>query len=70
MSFGYVQNHLSQQFAPRGAALWKTERGLEFNTLLDVLPMMLIQPVVLYYANAGGGTRRAVVFGFRVKVEL
>jgi carbohydrate-selective porin OprB len=47
-----------------------TEQGLEFNTLLDVLPMLLLQPVVQYYANVGGGTQRAVVFGFRTKVEF
>jgi carbohydrate-selective porin OprB len=70
MSVGYVQNHISQQFAPQSAAPWKTEHGLEFNALLDVLPMMLIQPVVQYYTNAGGGNHRAVVFGFRVKGEL
>ena len=49
---------------------WKTEHGVEFNTLLDVVPMILIQPVIQYYANVGGGVRRAVVFGFRTKVEF
>jgi porin len=46
------------------------EQGVEFNSLLHVLPMMFMQPVVQYYANVGGGSSRAVVFGFRLKVEL
>jgi porin len=49
---------------------WKTEQGVEFNTLLDPLPMLLLQPVIQYYANVGGGVQRAVVFGFRTKVEF
>jgi porin len=68
MSLGYVQNRLSQQFVPHGTPSLKTEHGVEFNTLLDVAPMLLLQPVIQYYANAGGRTQRAVVFGFRIKV--
>jgi porin len=67
---GYVRNSLSPQFLPRGVPAYKTEQGVEFNTLLDVLPMLLLQPVVQYYANVGGGAQRAVVFGFRTKVEF
>src|SRR5882762_8161356 len=67
MSLGYVRNSLSPQFLPPGTSTWKTEQGVEFNALLDVLPMLLLQPVVQYYANVGGGTQRAVVFGFRTK---
>jgi len=70
MSLGYVRNSLSPQFLPLGAPAWKTEHGVEFNALLDVLPMLLLQPVVQYYANVGGGAQRAVVFGFRTKVEF
>ena len=70
MSLGYVRNSLSPQFLPPGTPAWKTEQGVEFNTLLDVLPMLLLQPVIQYYANVGGGTQRAVVFGFRTKVEF
>jgi porin len=70
MSLGYVQNNLSRQFLPPGAPAWKTEHGVEFNTLLDPLPMLLLQPVVQYYANVGGGVHRAVVVGFRTKVEF
>jgi carbohydrate-selective porin OprB len=70
MSLGYVQNRLSQQFLPPGTPPWKPEHGVEFNTLLDPLPMLLLQPVIQYYANAGGRTQSAVVFGFRIKVEL
>ena len=70
MSLGYVRNSLSSQFLPSGIPAWKTEQGVEFNALLDVLPMLLLQPVVQYYANVGGGSQRAVVFGFRTKVEF
>ena len=70
MSLGYVNNSLSQQFDPQGAPPFKTEHGVEFNALLDVLPMLLLQPVVQYYANVGAGPHRAVVFGFRTKVEF
>jgi len=69
MSLGYVRNMLSPQFFPLGMPA-KTEQGVEFNALLDVLPMLLLQPVIQYYANVGGGTSRAVVFGFRTKVEF
>jgi carbohydrate-selective porin OprB len=70
MSLGYVQNRLSQQFVPHGIPPPKTENGVEFNTLLDPLPMLLLQPVIQYYANVGGRAHRAVVFGFRTKVEF
>jgi len=70
MSLGYVQNRLSQQFVPQGAPAWKPEHAVEFNVLLDPLPMLLLQPVVQYYANVGGGSHHAVVFGFRAKVEF
>jgi hypothetical protein len=44
--------------------------GGEWTRLLDVLPMLLLQPVIQYYANVGGGAQRAVVFGFRTQVEF
>jgi len=69
MSLGYVRNMFSPQFFPPGMPA-KTEQGVEFNALLDVLPMLLLQPVVQYYANVGGDKQRAVVFGFRTKVEF
>jgi porin len=70
MSLGYVQNRLSQQFVPIGTPPWKAEQGVEFNTLLDPAPMLLLQPVIQYYANVGGRNQRALVFGFRTKVEF
>jgi carbohydrate-selective porin OprB len=70
VSLGYVRNNLSPQFLPPTAPAFKTEQGVEFNTLLRPLPMLLLQPVIQYYANVGGGTQRAVVFGFRTKVEF
>lgn len=70
MSLGYVQNRLSQQFVPGGTPQFKPEHGVEFNMLLDPLPMLLLQPVIQYYANVGARTGHAVVFGFRTKVEF
>jgi porin len=70
MSLGYVRNSLSSQFLLHGMPAWKTEQGIEFNSVLDVAPMLLLQPVIQYYANVGGGVKRAVVFGFRTKVEF
>ena len=70
MSLGYVRTSQSSNFLAAGLPAWKPEHGVEFNSLLDVLPMMFIQPVVQYYANVGGGLQRAVVFGFRTKVEF
>jgi carbohydrate-selective porin OprB len=70
MSLGYVRNHLSSDFRPNNATTWNTEHGLEFNILLDIAPMVLLQPVVQYYANVGGGSESAVVVGFRTKVEF
>ena len=70
MSLGYVRNHLSSDFQPNSMTTWNTEHGLEFNVLLDIAPMILLQPVVQYYANVGGGSESAVVVGFRTKVEF
>jgi carbohydrate-selective porin OprB len=70
MSLGYVRNSLSSNFVPAGMPAWKPEHGVEFNSLLTVTRKMLIQPVVQYYTNVGGGAQRAVVFGFRTKVEF
>jgi carbohydrate-selective porin OprB len=70
MSFGYVRSSLSPAFLPRGTSSRKTEQGFEVNTLLDLAPMLLLQPVVQYFANAGGGQNDAVVVGFRSKVEF
>src|SRR5260370_26387286 len=70
MSLGSVRNSLIPQFLPPGMPAWKSGQAGEVNSLLDVLPMLLLQPVVQYYENVGGGTQRAVVFGFRTKVEF
>jgi porin len=70
ISFGYVQNSLSPQFLSSGAAAWKAERGFECNGLFQVTPILLLQPVIQYYEDIGGRRGRAVVFGFRTKVEL
>jgi carbohydrate-selective porin OprB len=70
MSLGYVQNRLSQQFDPEGAPPWKPEHAIEFNALLDPLPMLLLQPVIQYYTNVGARTGHATVLGFRAKVEF
>lgn len=70
MSFGYVQNWLSQRFVPQGSPPWKPEHAIEFNALLDPLPMLLLQPVIQYYSNAGARNGTALVFGFRTKIEF
>jgi carbohydrate-selective porin OprB len=70
MSLGYVGNHLSSEFRPNNSTPWNIEHGLEFNVLMDVAPMVMLQPVVQYYANVGGGSGRAVVLGWRTKVEF
>jgi carbohydrate-selective porin OprB len=70
MSVGYVQNRLSQQFVPPGAPPFNPENAIEVNALVDVSRMVLLQPVVQIYGNAGGGTQHAVVVGFRTKVEF
>lgn len=70
MSLGYVRNGLSQQFVPPGSPPLNAEQGVEFNTLVDVVPMILLQPVIQYYANPSGGTGRGVVIGFRAKVDF
>jgi hypothetical protein len=67
MSLAYVRNSLSPQFLPSGMPAWKSEQGVEFNALLVILPMLLLQPVVQYYENVGGGTQRAVVFRIQNK---
>ena len=64
-----LQNHLSSDFRPSKSTPWNTEHGVEFNVLLNVGPTLL-QPVVQYFANAGGSSRDAVVVGFRTKVEF
>src|SRR6266404_2750430 len=69
MSIGYVRNSLSPQFRPAGTPGFKNEHAFEFNTLLQK-GMILLQPVIQYYENVGGRPGRAVVFGFRTKVEL
>lgn len=70
MSLGYVQNRLSQQFVPQGTPPWMPEQAIEFNTLLDPLPMVLLQPVIQYYVNVGARTGHAFVLGFRTKMEF
>jgi carbohydrate-selective porin OprB len=70
MSLGYVRSSLSSDFLPAGRTSFNTEHAFEFNTLLDVAPMLLLQPVFQYYLNAGGGTGNAAVIGFRTKVEF
>lgn len=70
ISIGYVRNALSAQYLPTGMSMWQAENGIEFNVLLNVLPMVILQPALQYYSDVGGGTRTAVVFGFRTKIEF
>jgi carbohydrate-selective porin OprB len=70
ISFGYVRNNLSPLFLSTGAPSWKSEHGFEFNSLFQVTPILLLQPVIQYYENPGGRPGSAVVIGFRTKIEL
>lgn len=74
MSLGYVNQIANPTFLTIGVAApapaLKNEHAVEFNALLDVLPMVLLQPVVQYYTNMGRGSARAVVVGFRTKIDL
>jgi porin len=69
-SLGYVETYLSRRYLPAGTPPWQTERGIELNALLDPLPMLLLQPVIQYYADVGGRPGHALVLGFRTKVEF
>src|SRR5260370_32232946 len=51
MSAGYVRNRQNQQFVPHGTAGLKTEHGNEFNKLMNVAPMVLLQPLIHYHQN-------------------
>jgi porin len=69
ISLGYVRNSLSSDFLPPSMAAWKAEHGVELNVLLNYGPF-LVQPVVQYYTNVGGIGGRAVVAGFRTKIDF
>jgi hypothetical protein len=45
LSLPYVQNTLSSQFLSPDPA-WKAQRAVEYNVLLDVAPMLILQLVV------------------------
>ena len=70
MALGYVDNALSPAFLPNGVTSWNHERAIELNTLLLPAPMFLLQPVIQRFVNAGGGTQRITVLGFRTKIDF
>ena len=70
LSIGYVRNKLNPLFLPKGEVPYKAEQGIELNTLFNIRPMIMLQPAFQYYANVGGGVQRAVVLGFRARVEF
>jgi len=70
MSLGYVWTRMNPQFSPPGVPPNQAEHGVEFNALFNIKPTILFQPAIQYYANVGGGPQRAVVLGFRAKVEF
>jgi len=70
VSLGYVWTKVNPQFLPPGNPPNSPERGVELNALFNVRPTILLQPAIQYYANVGGGPQRAVVLGFRAKVEF
>lgn len=69
-SAGYVRNKLNPLFLPIGGTPYRPEHGFEANMLFNVRPMIMIQPAIQYIANVGGGNQRAVVTGFRARVEF
>jgi porin len=70
LAVGYVRNKLNPLFLPKGVTPYTAEQGVEANMLFNVRPMILLQPAFQYYANVGGGLQRAVVAGFRARVEF
>jgi porin len=70
LSLGYVANHVSSAYRGPNSPPFKVEHAVELNSMLHLTPSMLIQPVVQYYANAGGGAHRVVVLGLRTKIEF
>jgi porin len=70
MSLGYVWTRMNPHFSPPGIPPNQAEHGVEFNALFNIRPTILLQPAIQYYANVGGGPQRAVVFGFRAKVDF
>ena len=70
ISLAYVRNSLSPLFLPAGAPSWKAEHSFELNSLFQVTPILVLQPVIQYYENVGGRSGGAIVFGFRTKIEL
>lgn len=60
MSLGYVRNNQSSGYLQPGMPAYRAEQGVEFNTLLDVLPMFLIQtcgPVLCGRGEAARGVQ-------------
>jgi hypothetical protein len=71
ISIGYVRTGFSNLYANESTGLRnKAEHAAEFNLLIDVTPMITFQPVIQYYAHAGGADHSAVVAGFRTKVDF
>lgn len=67
IAFGYVRSFFSRAWADAPA---HSEQAVECNLLFEVVPMVVLQPVVQVYVNAGGSGRSAVVFGFRTRIDL
>ncbi len=61
MSLGYVQNQLSQQFDHKDVP-FKPEQALNSTRCWIPYRCSLLQPVMQYYANVGGGARSARSF--------
>ena len=48
-------HHSAPNFNSARTSSFKTEQGVEVNTLLHVTPCLMAQPVLQYFANVGGG---------------
>jgi porin len=68
MSVGYVRSFFSRRFRD---APPRSEHGVEANALVEVTKAIVLQPVIQYFANpGGGGGSGTVVFGVRTKVDF
>ena len=71
ISFGYVLSQSSHQFPPvLSATIFRSEKALELNSLVQVTRFITLQPVVERFINVGGSAKQATVFGFRSKVDF
>ena len=74
IGFAYVRSGINQSFPvspPNPMYAGKNaEHALEANLLLELPHAIVLQPVVQYYVNVGGGPSNATVLGFHTKINF